>query len=644
MNYRHDRIISYSPDFLFSDSGILLGHSVTGKDVFLSPDALKRHLVVLGKTGTGKSNILKRIVSEIIDKNLGSVVVLDPHGNMARSLACRYRDSTMVLSPRSLFSGNKEKSITLNPLQINGKQKDPSVIGGWVRDAFSSESTLSQGTWGPRLELIFTSVMNELILSKDNANLGDLLDLLANPSRMRLFLKVIKNDNLRQFLKSQMADWRGWNQYVASSINKLLPIIADGGLKNIASGRSDSTDLLEFLQRGSRILVPEIWKEVTSEENYRIISVLLILKLWTSRIYDAKEDIPIYIVIDEAQLLSENVLDRLLREGRKFGFHIIMATQFIGKYNDRIMETVKGNASNFISFTVSDDEAKIVSRNFFSEPVSTQLFHVLTSQSIHKCVLWSQREAGISGPLSVIPELCDISDDLDSFNRLREESIEKFGTDIEIDDAPLVDLHEHILDQFEKFLKDHKIQMERGIKINSLIPDGIFYYGGTRFIAEVEVSDIVNKSRIREKLYNYYDHRIVFLVPSGFHSNILETLLSEKGIDSLIKRKGKIALSSIMNFSIVEVNDTFSIFGLNFQKTLDLEDLLKGSVSLTVSNLTFPEIRKFLLNELVVQNRNAIEYPLNKIIEIFGEQNAMLFKERCVRNDDTINIAEILVD
>ncbi len=644
MNYRHDRIISYSPDFLFSDSGIHLGHSVTGKDVFLSPDALKRHLVVLGKTGTGKSNILKRIVSEIIDKNLGSVVILDPHGNMARSLACRYSVSTMVLSPRSVFFGNKEKSITLNPLQINGKQKDPSVIGGWVRDAFSSESTLSQGTWGPRLELIFTSVMNELILSKDNANLGDLLDLLANPSKMRLFLKDIKNDNLRQFLRSQMADWRGWNQYVASSINKLLPIIADSGLKNIASGRSDSTDLLEFLQLGSKILVPEIWKDVTSEENYRIISVLLILKLWTSRIYEAKEGIPIYIVIDEAQLLSENVLDRLLREGRKFGFHIIMATQFIGKTNDRIMETVKGNTSNFISFTVSDDEARTVSRNFFSEPVSTQLFHVLTSQSIHKCVIWSQRETGISGPLSVIPELCDISDDLDSFNRLREESIEKYGINVERDDESLVDLHEHILDQFEKFLKDHKIQMERGIKINGLIPDGIFYYRGTRFIAEVEVSDIVNKSRIREKLYNYYDHRIVFLVPSGFHSNILETLLSEKGIDFLIRRKGKIALSAIMNFSIVEVNDTFSIFGLNFQKSLELEDLLNGSVSLTVSNLTFPEIRKFLLSELIAYNRNAIEYPLNKIIEIFGEQNAMLFRERCVRNNNTINIEEILVD
>ena len=136
----------------------------------------------------------------------------------------------------------------------------------------------------------------------------------------------------------------------------------------------------------------------------------------------------------------------------------------------------------------------------------------------------------------------------------------------------------------------------------------------------------------------------MFLVPSGFHSNILETLLSEKGIDFLIRRRGKIALSAIMNFSIVEVNDTFSIFGLNFQKSLELEDLLNGSVSLTVSNLTFPEIRKFLLSELIAYNRNAIEYPLNKIIEIFGEQNSMLFRERCVRNNNTINIEEILVD
>ncbi len=644
MSYRHENIIASSPETFYSGSGIFLGHSISGKKIFLDPDTLQRHLVILGKTGTGKSNMLKKIVGEIIEKKLGSVVLLDPHGDTAQSIASRFPGSTLVLSPYTIPNGTLKTGITINPLYSADRTRDSSVISGWVRDAFSSEYSLSQGTWGPRLELIFTSLLNQLILVNKNCNLGDLLNLLTDPSKLRLFLKDVKDDNLRQFLKAQMSDWRGWNQYVSSSINKLLPVIGYDGLRNISSGRVDSVDLFEYLQEDSRLLIPEFWRGVTSEENYRIISVLLLLKIWMLRINANEGKLPIYIVADEAHILSENIIDRFLREGRKFDFRLIIATQFIGKDNDRLQESINGNVANFISFSVSEDEAQGISRNLFEGAIQKKLSLVLRSQSVHRCVLWSQTENGVAGPLSIIPSLSDFTIDPITFEAIREESVRNYGTIItENTEDDLTSLHEYLINKFEAYLKKSRVNLERGIKVNGKIPDGIFEYMGTKFIVEVEVSDILNSNRIKEKLRQYSDHRIIFLVPFGFPANVMETLLSEANLSKLAGSKLKTALSSVLNFSVVEVGDSFITHGLGFSKEMAMDDIFTGSVMLSLQNLEFPEIRKYLLEGMLAEKKVFMEYPAAAIEKIFGTENSTLFKKTSLRDDRIVTVHDLVM-
>jgi len=646
MSYRHDKIISVFSENFYSGSGISLGRSVIGKEVTLNPDALRRHLVILGKTGTGKSNILRVITAEIIRRKLGSVVLLDPHGDTARSISCEFPRSTMVLSPYPLDRGSEKMAVTINPLSVGKSVNNPSAVSGWIREAFSTESSLSQGTWGPRLELIFTSLLNQLMVSRPGATLGDLLSLLTDQLKMKLFLKDVTDDNLRQFLKSQMADWRGWNQYVSSSVNKLLPIISDPGLRNIASGRVDSVDLFQYIQEDARILVAEIWRGITSDENYRILSVLLLLKLWMLSMESTDMKFPVYVVIDEAQLLSENIMDRLLREGRKFGFRLIIATQFIGRSNEKIRESIKGNVANFLSFSLSEEEAENIARNFFEGDIKKRLTVVLRSQAVHRCVIWSQNEAGVIGPLSFTPNLSSAVYSDETFGEIRRRSTEDYGTVIYNDDVQeqLIDLHEHLLDLFEKFLKKKKITLERGTKVNGTIPDGIFEYRGTRFIVEVEVSDILNRRRIKEKLTHYYDHKIVFLVPSGFHSNILEILLSKDNLSSLTDSGRKNIMDSIKNFSVVEVEDSCTIFGLDCFKKMSMDDLFLGSVMFTIENLKFPEIRKYILKRMIGEGKVVTEFPAEELKMIFGSDNSEYFRNRFVRDGNSIAIQDLFVD
>src|SRR5882757_4179686 len=51
----------------------------------ISEEALRRHLYVVGKTGTGKTSLLKSIFLQLAEQERG-VVLLDPHGDLAEEL------------------------------------------------------------------------------------------------------------------------------------------------------------------------------------------------------------------------------------------------------------------------------------------------------------------------------------------------------------------------------------------------------------------------------------------------------------------------------------------------------------------------------------------------------------------------------
>lgn len=51
----------------------------------ISEEALRRHVYIVGKTGTGKTSLLRSIFLQLVDEGQG-VAILDPHGDLAEEL------------------------------------------------------------------------------------------------------------------------------------------------------------------------------------------------------------------------------------------------------------------------------------------------------------------------------------------------------------------------------------------------------------------------------------------------------------------------------------------------------------------------------------------------------------------------------
>ena len=115
---------------------------------------LRSHLYVVGKTGCGKSTLIKSIVSQAIAQGIG-VAVLDPHGTLIEDILDeaipgeRIKD-TIVFAP-----GDRDWPVSLNLLRC---AKQPSQVASGLVDAFEG---LFGYSWGPRLEYILYCIACE---------------------------------------------------------------------------------------------------------------------------------------------------------------------------------------------------------------------------------------------------------------------------------------------------------------------------------------------------------------------------------------------------------------------------------------------------------------------------------------------------
>ncbi|MCL6090054.1 MAG: DUF87 domain-containing protein [Candidatus Thermoplasmatota archaeon] len=626
--YRHSNIISNSPVEFIREEGINIGSSTTGKSLFLCLGRLERHLLVIGKTGSGKSNFLKVLIKGIISADMGSVFLLDPHGNLARDMACSLPENSIVLSPNCSITEGQRYALSLNAISNGNSGEERNLAAGWIKDAFASEGIFSHGTWGPRLEVVFTSILHELLRKESESNLADLLNLLLDGGNTRKFISSTESEELKAFLKMQVSDWRGWNQYVTSSVNKLLPLLTEPGIRHLISGRQDSFDLLGLFIGHSSIIIPEIWRDAVPDDSFKIIGMLLILKLWLQRIvhYDPHKDKPIYMVFDEAQLVPGSILDRLLREGRKWGFRVILATQFLGRGLESLSETIRGNVGNVVSFNLFEEDAVEISSNFFTGNLGKKLQDVLKTQPVHSAVIWSQDEKGISGPLSFKPIVEVSAQDADLFQALKENSMAKLGTALEgrEEESGETDLHEYLILRFQEFLLKKGIESDRHRSFHGIYPDLYFEHKDRIVFVEVEVSDLVNMGRVAEKIVNYAGKALIFITPPGASVSLFERILRYIGDNGvkIFDKMDKANRDMLSGISILEYDNGFTFLSAGRLRKLRMEHLSYGSFARTLVELPLGEIRSYMYNQMVKEGMSRIEFPREKIEKVFGKANS----------------------
>ena len=326
------------------------------KLVLLHPEDRAQHLYVVGKTGLGKSTLLRNLILQDLYAGRG-VGLLDPHGDLARevldAVPKERTGEVLYFNP-----GDLARPVGLNLLPKVPHDQAHLVVSG-VLSAFRG---IWGSSWGPRLEYILGHSLAALL---DRG-----LTILALP-------KLLSDDRFRERIAAKIRDpvvrafWReeyaGYErrfrlEAIAPLQNKIGRLLGNAPMRNIM-GQAKSRFDASFLMDHGRIMIADLAKGVIGEDHSRLLGALLLSQFQWAAMQRALPDsphTPFHLYIDEFQSFATDALASILAEARKYGLALILAHQYLDQLTDEIRQSVFGNAGNLIAFRVGQADARIL--------------------------------------------------------------------------------------------------------------------------------------------------------------------------------------------------------------------------------------------------------------------------------------------
>src|SRR3989338_1137766 len=328
-----------------------------------SPDR-SRHMYIIGKSGSGKSETIARFALEDINAGHG-VAVVEPHGDLIerilQNIPRERIDDVIVFNPSDL-----ERPMCLNMLEV----KDESMKDMAVQEMIAIFYKLFPPEMiGPMFEHHMRNAM--LTLMSDPENPGSIIEIprmfsdvdFQNKCRAKITDPVVMSywvnevDKTSDFHKSEMLGYL---------ISKVGRFVENEMMRNIIGQQRNSFDFREVMDK-KKILLVNLSKGKTGDVNSELLGLIIVSKLQMAalgRADMAEEDRnDFYLYIDEFQNFITDSIATILSEARKYRLNLIIAHQYVGqlvKNNDtKIKDAVFGNVGTMFVARIGPEDVEV---------------------------------------------------------------------------------------------------------------------------------------------------------------------------------------------------------------------------------------------------------------------------------------------
>jgi hypothetical protein len=348
-----DRAITYLGRTTYRNAGVRFG--IRQQDRFT-------HMYIIGKTGTGKSTLLKTIAMQDIAAGRG-LALFDPHGDLVRDIVehiRRWRQTDVVY----INVPDTTCVVSFNPLAGIPRDQRP-LAASTLLDVFK---TMWPDDWGPRLEHLLRNVLFTLLELPD-ATLADIPRLLADKDFRKDTVDLLENDIVKDYWTNEYDKYSPAFRAVVTAplYNKVGALLTNPILRRILTGTENRLDLRKILDEG-KVLLVNLDKGRIGEDPAVALGSFLVSHLCLaglSRSDIREENRSDYIVfLDEFQTFATESLAVMLAELRKYRVACILAHQYLTQLDTGLRDAVFGNVGSIISFRISALDAHFVAREF----------------------------------------------------------------------------------------------------------------------------------------------------------------------------------------------------------------------------------------------------------------------------------------
>ncbi len=357
--------------------GIIIGHSeYRGHDyvIRMKPQDRRRHMYVIGKSGSGKTELMKSMVKQDIEEGRG-VCVIDPHGDFA--------DDVLAFVPRERAEdviyfnpADTERPMGLNMLEYDERFPEQKTFA--VNEMLKIFDKLYdlKSTGGPMFEYY---MRNAMLLIMDHPESGSTLmeipKVLADEEFRSFKLSKCTSQVVKDFWVKE-AQKAGGEASLANMVpyiaSKLTPFITNDFMRPIIGQQKSAFNVRQVMDEG-KILLLNLSKGKLGDLNAYLIGMVLVGKILMAALsrtdMDAKDRKDFYLYIDEFQNFLTDSISAILSEARKYGLDLVVAHQFIGQLTQKggdntIRDAIFGNVGSMMAFRVGPDDSEFLEKEF----------------------------------------------------------------------------------------------------------------------------------------------------------------------------------------------------------------------------------------------------------------------------------------
>lgn len=359
-------------------SGVILAKNTyrgTDSVIEIKNKDFVRHVVVQGKTGSGKSEFVKtpfldhisNIRDEkgnIIKKGRGAML-LEPHGKLA--------DEILEIIPEDrrkdvvLFDLFSEYPLGFNFCKVPDRESDNLTYDQMVQKTRDEAIEIFKRTfsdvWSEKNEFYIKNAIKAVI--ETDHTMVELPRLFSDKKFRNRVVKQIKDVKVKNFFKEKFKENKqgkidSSTQSTVESVEYKLEKFLDSEELVRALGQKECIDFKDILDN-DKIIIFRFSKDRMSKDRINFIGGIAIkLLIVAAYVRDkSKWDDPFMVVIDEAQNFINETIKDILYELRKYGIALFLMHQELNQMNEvpGLLSAIYNNVGTSITFTVGDMDA-----------------------------------------------------------------------------------------------------------------------------------------------------------------------------------------------------------------------------------------------------------------------------------------------
>lgn len=325
-----------------------------------------QHLQVIGPTGSGKTALLTRLITQDMNAGRGVILVESKGDLFAEALARvpeeRLHDVVLL-----------DVGDTDHPVGFNILQGSPYVVAADIQQLF--DHLYPQDARGVRVRQGFYHLILTLMLSTGATKPMSFADIgpLALPSARQEDFSRRLIDGVAHI--EELAGW--WSDitalgqpqratYFKPLLDRIWQLTSRRSLRNII-GQSVSTVDLDAIIRQRKILLVNLGRSTEGEDTAGLLGSLLLNAVWSAvRAGAADPTNPTMLYLDEFQDLINLPIDAAdwFAQARSLGLAVTVAHQYLGQLGRELQEATRNNCRSTVVFQTAADEAKTFARQF----------------------------------------------------------------------------------------------------------------------------------------------------------------------------------------------------------------------------------------------------------------------------------------